>query len=79
MVFLCPFDHLYVSLVKLYNFLCPLSIITKKGEKMWFLEILHVRGSNTCLCKGELCFICLEGEHDVLWGSVPIFYWYTYS
>ena len=25
---------------------------------MWFLfKILHVRGRNTCLCKGEMCFI----------------------
>ena len=29
---------------------------------MWFLfKILHVRGRNTCLCKGELCFILLGG------------------
>ena len=27
---------------------------------MWFLfKILHVRGRNTCLCEGELCFIML--------------------
>ena len=27
---------------------------------MWFLfKILHVRRRNTCLCKGELCFILL--------------------
>ena len=27
---------------------------------MWFLfKILHVRGRNTCLCKGEMCFILL--------------------
>ena len=29
---------------------------------MWFLfQILHVKGINTCLCKGELCFILLRG------------------
>ena len=29
---------------------------------MWFLfKILLVRGRNTCLCKGELCFILLRG------------------
>ena len=29
---------------------------------MWFLfKILHVKGRNTCLCKGELCFILLGG------------------
>ena len=27
---------------------------------MWFLfKILHVRGRNTCFCKGEMCFILL--------------------
>ena len=44
---------------------------------MWFLEILHVKGSNTCLSKEEICFICLGGEKYVLWGSMPILYWYT--
>ena len=29
---------------------------------MWFLfKILHVRGRNTCLYKGEMCFILLGG------------------
>ena len=29
---------------------------------MWFLfKILYVWGRNTCLCKGEMCFILLEG------------------
>ena len=29
---------------------------------MWFLfKILHVRGRNSCICKGELCFILLGG------------------
>ena len=31
-------------------------------ENMWFLfKILYVWGRNTCLCKGEMCFILLEG------------------
>ena len=31
-------------------------------ENMWFLfKILHVRGRNTFLCKGEICFILLRG------------------
>ena len=31
-------------------------------ENMWFLfKILHVKGRNTCLCKGEMCFILLRG------------------
>ena len=34
----------------------------KKGEKLWFLfQILHVKGRNTFLCKGEMCFILLGG------------------
>ena len=49
----------------------------KKGEKMWFLEIVHLNGTNTCLCKEEMHFICLGGEQYVLWGSMPILYWYT--
>ena len=27
----------------------------------FFLKILYVRGRNTCLCKGEMCFILLGG------------------
>ena len=33
-------------------------------ENMWFLfffKIVHVKGRNTCLCKGEMCFILLGG------------------
>ena len=31
-------------------------------ETLWFfLKILHVRGRETCLCKGEMCFILLGG------------------
>ena len=62
---LCPLDHLYVSQVKLYSFLYPLSIMTKRGRNVeicgFFLKILHVRGRNICLCKGEMCFILLGG------------------
>ena len=65
MDFLCPLDHLYVSWVKLSSFLYPLSIMIKGGEIVEnicvFLKILHIRGRNTCLCKGELCFILLRG------------------
>ena len=63
---LYPLDHLYVSWVKLYNFLYPLSIMTKRGRNcgdfvVSFFKILHARGRNTCLCKGEMCFILLGG------------------
>ena len=57
-------DHLYVSRVKLFSFLYPLSIMTKRGRNcdvVSFFKILHVRGRNTFLCKGELCFILLGG------------------
>ena len=31
-------------------------------ETLWFLfKILHLRERNTCLCKGEMCFILLGG------------------
>ena len=66
MDFLCPLDHYYVSWVKLSSFLYPLSIMTKRGRNcgdivVSFFKILHVRGRNTCLYKGEMCFI-LIGE-----------------
>ena len=58
-------DHLYFSRVKFSSFLYPLSIMTKRGRNcgdMWFLfKILHVKGRNTCLYKGETCFILLGG------------------
>ena len=59
-------DQLYVSRVKLSSFLYPLSIMTKRGRNcgdfvVSFFKILQVRGRNTCLCKGEMCFILLGG------------------
>ena len=70
MDFLCPLDHpwsfFYVSRVKLSSFLYPLSIMTKRGRiygeiVVSFYKILHVIGRNTCLRKGEMCFILLGG------------------
>ena len=57
-------DHLYVFWVKLSSFLYPLSIMTKRGRNygeyvVSSFKILHVRGRNTFLCKGEMCFILL--------------------
>ena len=61
---LCPLDHLYVSRVKLYSFLYHLSIMTKRERICgFFFKILHIRGRNTCLCKGEMCFSLLGGVH----------------
>ena len=58
------FDHFYISRVKRSSFLYPLSIMTKRGRNcgkyvVFFFKILHVRGRNTFLCKGEMCFILL--------------------
>ena len=58
---------IFVSRVKLYSLLYPLSIMTKRerncGEYVVsFLTILHVRGRNTFFYKGEMCFILLGGE-----------------
>ena len=59
-------NHLYVFRAKLSSFLYPLSIMTTRerncGEYVVsFFKILHVRGRNTFLCKGEMCFILLGG------------------
>ena len=45
---------------------CTLCQSWQKGGgivEIWgfFLKILYVRGRNTCLCKGEMCFILLGG------------------
>ena len=64
---------------------CKISWIEdKKGEKLWricgfFLKILHVRRRNTCLCKGEMCFILLGGvlTSFFLYTSLVTIYRYT--
>ena len=62
MDFLYLLDHLYVSRVKFSNFLYPLSIMTKRGRNCgFFLQDSTCWGRNTCLCKGEMCFIMLGG------------------
>ena len=58
-------DHFYVSQVKLSSFLYLLSI-TKRGRNCgdfvgFSFFSLHVRGRNTYLYKGEMCFILLGG------------------
>ena len=48
-------------------------------EKMWFLfKILHVRGRNTCLCKGEMCFILLGGVLTSLFLYTGLVTMFTY-
>ena len=58
--------HINVSQVKHSSFLYPLSIMTKRGRNcgdsmVSFFKILLIRGRNTCLCKGKMCFILLRG------------------
>ena len=53
----------------------------KKGEKLWvffFFKILHVRGRNTCLCKGELCFILLRGVPTSFFMYISLVTMFTY-
>ena len=66
--FVLPWSSLIIFKSLGWSFLasCTLCQSWQKGgeivENMWFLsKILHVRGRNTCLCKGEMCFILLGG------------------
>ena len=61
-----PWSSLIICMFLGWSFIasCTLCQSWQKGgeivENMWFLfKILHVRRRNTCLCKGELCFILL--------------------
>ena len=63
-----PWSSLIIFMFLGWNFLtyCTLCQSWQKGgeivEKMWFLfKILHIKGRNTCPCKGEMCFILLGG------------------
>ena len=48
-------------------------------ENMWFLsKILHVRGRNTCLCKGEMCCILLGGVLTSLFLYTGLVTMFTY-
>ena len=66
---LYPLDHPGTSLCFLgeaFSLLVPFVNHDKKGENLWricgfFFKILHTKGRNTCLCKGEMCFILLGG------------------
>ena len=76
-------DHLYVFRVKLSSFLYPLSIMTKRGRNcgeyvVSFFKILHVRGRNTFLCKGEMCFILLGGVLTSLFLYTGLVTMFTY-
>ena len=80
---LCPLDHLYISQVKRSNFLYPLSIMTKRRRNcgdfvVSFFKILYDRGRNTCLYKGEMCFILLGGVLTSLFLYTGLVIMFTY-
>ena len=83
MDFLCPLDHFYISRVKFSSFLYPLSIMTKRerncGDFVVILKkILHIRRRNTCLCKGEMCFIFFGGVLTSLFLYIGLVTMFTY-
>ena len=43
-----------------------------------FFNILHVRGRNTCLCKGEMCFILLGGVFTSFFLYTDLMTMFTY-
>ena len=59
---LCPIDHFYVFWVKLYSFLYPLSIMTKRGRKCgFFLRFYMLRGEIHAFVRGS-CVSSCQGE-----------------
>ena len=59
---LCPFNHLYISRVKFYNFLYPLSIMTKRERKCgFFLRFYMLRGEIHAFVRGS-CVSSCQGE-----------------
>ena len=86
MDFLCPLDHPWSSLClsgKAFYLLVPFVNHDKKGEKLWricgfFFKILHVRGRNTSLCKGEMCSILLRGVLTSLFLYTGLVTMFTY-
>ena len=61
-----PWSSLIIFMFLEWSFLTSCALCQswqKMGEiveNMWFLfKTLHVRGRNTCICKGEMCFILL--------------------
>ena len=73
---LCPLDHLYVSWVKFYSFLYPLSIMTKGGRKCgFFLRFYMLGGVVFHLVRGSVyLLVVLEASFSFLYtGLVTIF------
>ena len=83
---LCPLDHHWSSLClsgEAFWLLVPFVNHDKKGEKLWRLcgflfKILHVRGRNTFLFKGEMCFILLGGVLTSLFLYTDFVTMFTY-
>ena len=80
-----PWSSLIIFLFLGWDFLASCTLCQswqKRGEiveKMWFLfKILHVRGRNTCLCKGEMCFILLGGVLTSFFVYIGLVTMFTY-
>ena len=76
------FDHRYISRVSVLAS-CTLCQSWQKGgeimETLWFLfKILHDRGRNTCLYKGEMCFILLGGVLNSFFMYTGLVTMFTY-
>ena len=91
MVSFCPLNHLWSSLFLGWIFIASCTLCQswqKEGENVFLFKILHVMGRNTCLCKGELCFIFVRGSVFLLvvleasfsflyTGLMTIYLWHT--
>ena len=82
-----PWSSLIIFMFLEWSFLASCTLCQswqKWGEIVeicsFFLKILHVRGRNTWLCKGEMCFILLGGvltSFFLYLGSCDHF-WHTF-
>ena len=75
---LCPLDHLYVSWVKFYSFLYPLSIMTKRGRKCgFFLRFYMFGGVVFHLVRGSVyLLVVLEASFSFLYTSLVTIFTY---
>ena len=83
MDFLCPLDHPWLSLClssEVFLAFCTICQSWQKGGEyvVSFFNILHVRGRNTFLCKGEMCFILIGGVLTSLFLYTGLVTMFTY-
>ena len=80
--FMPPWSSLCFSGEVFFLLFVPFINHDKKGRNcgffFFFLKILHVRGRNTCLCKGELCFILLRGVPTFFFVYIGLVTMFTY-